>query len=92
MSSDCYMNTVKKNLLIKSIDKTFVDVVNDQKKINNINIAAYLQKTQNEDEMLSKFTNAFYKKFKKIFLMQTQMKTSHFIPTSEVNERKKIFN
>jgi len=92
MSSDCYMNTVKKNLLIKSIDKTFVDAVNDQKKINNINIAAYLQKTQNEDEMLSKFTNAFYKKFKKIFLMQTKMKTSHFIPTSEVNERKKIFN
>ncbi|HXT84902.1 MAG TPA: hypothetical protein VN704_11340 [Verrucomicrobiae bacterium] len=91
MSSDRYMDTVKKSLLIKSIDRTSIDSVNDQ-KINNINITAYLQKTQNEDEMLSQFTNAFYKKFKKIFLMQTQMKASNFIPTSEVVERKKIFN
>ena len=91
MSSDRYMDTVKKSLLIKSIDRTSIDSVNDQ-KINNINIIAYLHKTQNEDEMLSQFTNAFYKKFKKIFLMQTQMKASNFIPTSEVVERKKIFN
>ena len=91
MSSDRYMDTVKKSLLIKSIDRSSVEVVNN-KKLNNINVSAYLQKTQTEDEMLSKFTNAFYKKFKKIFLMQTQMKTSNFIPTSEVIERKKIFN
>jgi hypothetical protein len=91
MSSDRYMDTVKKSLLIKSIDRTPIESVNDQ-KTNNINVAAYLQKTQNEDEMLSQLTNAFYKKFKKIFLIQTQMKTSNFIPTSEVVERKKIFN
>ena len=91
MSSDSYMDTVKKSLLIKSIDRAPLEVFNNQ-KLNNINVAAYLQKTQNEDEMLSQFTNAFYKKFKKIFLMQTQMKTSNFIPTAEVVERKKLFN
>ena len=89
MSSDRYMDTVKKSLLIKS--RTTVEAVNDQ-KLNNINVAAYLKKTSNEDEMLSQFTNAFYKKFKKIFLMQTQMKASNFIPTSEITERKKLFS
>jgi len=91
MSSDRYMDTIKKNSLIKFIDKAPLEVFNNQ-KLNNINVAAYLQKMQNEDEILSKFTNAFYKKFKKIFLMQTQMKASNFIPTSEVVERKNLFN
>jgi hypothetical protein len=90
MSSDRYMNTVKESL-IKSIDKKPLEVMNNQ-KLNNINVSAYLQKTQNEDEMLAHFTNAFYKKFKKIFLMQTQIKSSNFIPVSEIAERKNLFN
>ena len=68
-----------------------VELDNNQ-KLNNINVAAYLNKTQNEDEMLANFTNAFYKKIKKIFLLQTQIKSANFIPTTEINERQKLFN
>jgi len=58
----------------------------------NINIADYLHKMQNDEHNFGNFTNAMYQKFKKVFLIQMQIKPTNFMPTSEMNERLKLFN
>ena len=58
----------------------------------NLNLSDYLSRMQYEDQNLSKFSNALYQKFKKIFLMQTRIRARNFIPTPEIAERHKLFN
>src|SRR4051794_28686031 len=60
----------------------YKDLQNDDININqNVNIANYLYKMQNDDYNMGKFTNAMYQKFKKVFLIQLQIKSKIFLPT-----------
>lgn len=71
----------------------YKDLQNNDININqNVNIADYLYKMQNDDYNMGKFSNAIYQKFKKVFLIQLQMKSKNFMPTPEMNERQKLFN
>ena len=71
----------------------YKDLQNNDININqNVNIADYLYKMQNDDYNMGKFSNAIYQKFKKVFLIQLQMKSTNFMPTPEMNERQKLFN
>jgi hypothetical protein len=71
----------------------YKDLQNDDININqNVSIADYLHKMQNDDYNTGKFTNAIYQKFKKVFLIQLQIKPTNFMPTPEINERQKLFN
>jgi len=68
---------------------------NDDLNLNsNLNLSDYLFKYQNKDynSNLSKFTNIFFNKFKKVFLINLKIKNYNFIPTSEINERQKLIN
>lgn len=68
-------------------------IQNDDMNLNqNSNLSDYFNKMKSKDHDLSKFSNAMYQKFKKVFLIQTQIKSSNFIPTPEINERQKLFN
>jgi hypothetical protein len=70
-----------------------LQIQNDDINIHqNVNIADYLYKMQNDDYNMGKFTNAIYQKFKKVFLIQLQIKSTNFMPTPEINERQKLFN
>jgi hypothetical protein len=93
ISSERYMAEFKKSVIKSNViyNKLQAEFYNDQ-KFDNKNIAFYLHKMQKENEILSKFTNVFYKKFKYIFLMQTKIKPAKFIPISEIAERKKLFS
>jgi hypothetical protein len=73
----------------------YKDLQNNDININqNANIADYLHKMQNDDynNNMGKLSNAIYQKFKKVFLIQLQVKSTNFMPTSEMNERQKLFN
>jgi len=71
----------------------YKDLQNDDININqNVSIADYLHKIHNDDYNMGKFTNAIYQKFKKVFLIQLQIKSTNFMPTPEINERQKLFN
>jgi len=70
-----------------------LDSQNDDFNLNqNKSISDYLNKVHNSDDNLSKFSNTMYQKFKKVFLLQLQIKPSIFIPTPEINERHKLFS
>ena len=58
----------------------------------NLKLAYYLNRTQYENQNLSKFTNALYQKFKKVFLLQIHIKSHNFLPTSEITERHKLLH
>jgi len=71
----------------------YKDLQNNDININqNANIADYLHKMQNDDYNMGKLSNAIYQKFKKVFLIQLQIKSTNFMPTPEMNERQKLFN
>jgi hypothetical protein len=66
-------------------------IQNDDMNSNmNSNLLNYLNKMHYKDQNLSKFSNAMYQKFKKVFLIQTQIKSSNFKPTPEINGRVKL--
>jgi hypothetical protein len=84
-----------KSLILKEKITFFNNINNDDINLNTkLKLSDYLLKLQNEDynSNLSKFTNSFYNKFKKVFLINLKIKTSSFIPTSEINERQRLIN
>jgi len=80
------------NLDLKEKALLYYNQNDDINIYKNVNIADYLHKMQNEDHHFGNFTNAIYQKFKKIFLIQLQIKPTNFMPTSEINERQKLFS
>jgi len=80
-------------------DVSLNDIVNNMEnsEINlksNLKLSDYLLEAQNADykNNLSKFTNAFYKKFKKVFLIHMDLRSRQFIPTSDINARQNLID
>lgn len=78
------------DLNIKEKELLPLNSLNNESHVN-VNITDYLNRATNDNYNLSKFSNAFYQKFKKVFLIQSQIKPSVFIPTPEIAERQKLF-
>jgi hypothetical protein len=84
-----------KSLILKEKIVFSNNIKNDDINLNTkFNLSDYFLKSQNKDynSNLNKFTNSFYNKFKKVFLINVKIKTSNFIPVSEINERQKLIN
>jgi hypothetical protein len=86
-----------KSLILKEKIVFSNNINNDDINLNTkLKLSDYYLKLQNEDynnnNNLSKFTNYFYNKFKKVFLINLKIKVSSFIPKSEINERQKLIN
>ena len=99
ISTDRYMYDFKKGIIksqFMDTDKASLlsqNIKNDDLNLNtNSNLSDYLNRMHYKDQNLSKFSNALYQKFKKVFLIQLQIKSANFKPTPEINERHKLLN